>query len=274
MYAVARKPRESVPRLVAAADARIALARHPVAGAQTIAAMILLFDALELLDRAHEAPPSLDGELESLRRARDRLAIDRLGGDERARLLARLDEHVERLRLSLDVRPPRERWGDRARAALAFAVVCAAALFLGIRLFAPKNVAIGKTVTTSTSPGGGPNFEGLVDGELHDGVALLTGQEPRAWIKVDLGAVHALSSVGVFNRRDCCWSDDLPWVLELSEDGAAWTAVSTKYAPFYPNDPWQVSLRGRRARFVRVRTTVAGTRVALSSLQVFGRVVK
>jgi len=275
--------------LVSAADARIALARHPNAGAALPVSMALLREAGALLLRAlavdsgHAVPlepgaawrtlgdlaPAVvcPPELATLLTDPDPMVFERVATP--VALRQSLDDLVSELRALLEIRPPRVRRLEGARQVLVGVVLGGALLFAGGRqLFTPRDVARGKRVSTATAPEGAASHP-LVDGEIHHPFAAV-----GAWVQVDLQAEHVVSSIRVLHRRDCCFNENLPYLLELSLDGKTWTVLARKTGEFLPNDAWNVRGRDAHARYVRVRAEMPGTLVALSSLEVRGKPVK
>jgi hypothetical protein len=83
-----------------------------------------------------------------------------------------------------------------------------------------------------------------------------------------------LSKVIIYNRSDCCWGqNDLPAVLEVSEDGTTFTEVGRRVTPYSSADPWVVLLLGQRARIVRLRvdSNEPYRELVLNEIEVFAR---
>ena len=69
------------------------------------------------------------------------------------------------------------------------------------------NLALNKTATQSViSFGGGVDraVDGNQDSNFKGNSVTATGIEQNPWWRVDLGAVHSVANVLIFNRRDCC----------------------------------------------------------------------
>ena len=208
---------------------------------------------------------------------------------------ARADDRLDRLRALcdwlealLDVRSDRERrllrWLRWALLALA---LCAA----GRARLGDHNLARGKEVTASSicsstppAPPGQQRLHRLVDGTRlerniagvewgHGTYAMCTNNEVHPWITVDLGAPRTIDEVVVYNRSDCCWGvDDTPIDLQLSADNQTFETVATRHNPFNDDFPWRQTVRGRRARFVRIINPAEQPKnMVFSEIEVYGR---
>eukprot|EP00937_MAST-01D_sp_MAST-1D-sp2_P004710 g4710.t1 len=110
--------------------------------------------------------------------------------------------------------------------------------------------------------------DGILDNSCDsacDDAVISDGKQP--WLEMDLGAARAVSSVKIWNREDCCQERVGAHVLELSNDGSAWTmcfdgSLPASYGPF--NEAC-VGI----ARYVRLRMTHAAC-LNLAEVQVFG----
>lgn len=122
-------------------------------------------------------------------------------------------------------------------------------------------------ITTEGDAAGG--CDGVKDGRY--GFHTNYGAPP--WWQVDLGAVHALSHVLVWNRCDGASERILGFHILLSDDGAAWRcAFVHDGAPFqgYPGKkPLRAALSGGKARFVRIQVP-RKTYLHLDEVEVFG----
>ncbi len=79
-----------------------------------------------------------------------------------------------------------------------------------------------------------------------------TQLEPSPWISFDLQDRATVRSVTVHNRGDCCQERAAPLVVELSDDGATWSAVARRDETFAD---WTATFAPRTTRFVRLRAT-------------------
>jgi hypothetical protein len=144
----------------------------------------------------------------------------------------------------------RQRWLVRAGGA-AFAL--AIALYLSWDRLdawaAGPDLAAGKPWTTSSTA-----F--VCNPALHNcggkdsGVFFHTQLENGPWLRIDLGAEHALTRVELQNRQDCCQDRAVPLVIELSRDGSHFHTVSVQREVF---DELRVKFPRERARYVRLR---------------------
>lgn len=143
----------------------------------------------------------------------------------------------------------------------------------------PVNVALGKATAATGTVSAGHGTELGVNGYTTRRMAGLldvadyfavTGDNP-AW-QVDLGGLYLVSSIRLYNRSDCCYTEADGFSLETSADGATWAAVSTSGETFGgPNAPYiRADLPERAARYVRVRLDGAARTLHLAEVQVYG----
>ena len=202
--------------------------------------------------------------------------------------------------LLVDAQSPRER---ALRAELAAflgwprgAVIAGVAMLLMIAsvALAPRNLALGKTVTASSICGATPapavgrrpagRLDRLVDGLTvegamsrvewaHGNFAACTELEVHPWITVDLGRDHTIDEVVVYNRADCCWGvDDTPIELQISGDNRTFVTVASRTQPFTDDFPWRASFEPRRGRYVRLYNPVnLPKNLVLAEIEVHGR---
>jgi hypothetical protein len=202
--------------------------------------------------------------------------------------------------LLVDARSPRER---ALRAELAAilgwprgAVIAGVAVLLLVTsvALAPRNLALGKTVTASSICGATPappvgrrpagRLDRLVDGVTvegamsrvewaHGNYAACTELELHPWITVDLGGDHAIDEVVVYNRADCCWGvDDTPIEIQISGDNRTFVTVASRTQPFTDDFPWRASFATRRGRYVRLYNPVnLPKNLVLAEIEVHGR---
>jgi hypothetical protein len=205
-------------------------------------------------------------------------------GDEDVRAVLSLCEWTDAL---VDDRSPRRKKFERG-AAIATGVV--AVLALSHALFGSRNLAYGKRVTASSicslappAPFNESQLSRVVDGVRHEipqlpmewawaAFGACTNVQPHAWIAVDLGQVRTVSRAVVYGRSDCCWRDTLPLAIQISMDNRRFETVATTDAPFTSEFPWEPSLEGRRARYVRLSSTSRAPKsVVVNELEVYGR---
>jgi len=160
---------------------------------------------------------------------------------------------------------------------------------------APRNLALGRTVTASSICGATPappavgrrlpdRLGRLVDGVkvegamsrvewAHGSFAACTELEVHPWITVDLGGDHAIDEVVVYNRADCCWGvDDIPIEIQISGDNRTFVRVASRTQPFTDDFPWRASFATRRGRYVRLYNPVnLPKNLVLAEIEVHGR---
>lgn len=95
------------------------------------------------------------------------------------------------------------------------------------------------------------------------------------WWQVDLGSLREISYVNIWNRANECGTTDcpgrlVPFSLQISSDGVAWTTATTVTAvqSIYklPIDPFN-----NRAMYVRIQSTVnANESLHVAEVQVMG----
>jgi uncharacterized membrane protein len=151
---------------------------------------------------------------------------------------------------------------------------------LVIRAVSMPNLALHKAASQSSSWTSAAPASVLVDGKRsgthgpgtsHSDVAH-TDKEAVPWLMVDLGAVHALKEIRVYNRADTHFNDSLPCTLEISSDGTTFEVIAERAKHFgssWMDRPWVVKIRAEKsAQYVRVRGTHY---LALSEIEVYGR---
>lgn len=121
-----------------------------------------------------------------------------------------------------------------------------------VQIFAPPNLALGKTATqSSTDYKGDPSraVDGNWDGEWSRGSVTHTQKEFQPWWQVDLGKVQRLKGITLYNRTDCCKDRLSNFRLLVSENGRDWHVY-----PHPDPAPGHVHFRmDRAARYVKVQ---------------------
>lgn len=121
---------------------------------------------------------------------------------------------------------------------------------------------------------------GAVDGVKKGKWGFHTGQDERPWWQVDLGKVHALSRVLVFNRCDggegiAARAANLR--LLLSDDGKAWREAYRHDGKVFfgatDGKPLTIALNGAPARFVRIQLPERGF-LHFDEVEVYGEDAK
>lgn len=289
--------RERIHRLVQAAGARLSAGRC-VPGA--VPASLLLKDAVVQLLRAMEAArhPELDDEGLAARpltmptlapdparpraeptddawaraavASSDPLYFDNLCAEDAERTRWALDRAASMLRRHLEARSLARvratRWGRRA--AVGVIVLWGLVTFARAKL-SPRDIALGKPVHPSSQKAAPPDGQTLVDGDTGTSVGVHTNVEDSPSVTIDLEAGYWLSIVKVYNRMDGWFDDCLPLVVEVSQDGKAFTELARRDTHFGTSPPWTVDAGGRPGRYVRLRVDKRGY-LALSEVEVYG----
>jgi hypothetical protein len=157
------------------------------------------------------------------------------------------------------------------------------ALLVSIAWFvvAPKNVALGKPVSASSTawytpaaPFAKDALYRVVDGRQRErSFAIHTELETKPWVEVDLGKPYRIDRVVAYPRTDCCFGEEqLPIVVELSKDNQRFEVVSRNSTPATVDFPWRFATGGVSARYVRISTdSKEPRRVVIGELEVYGR---
>ncbi len=272
-------------------------------GESSLAVLLLQTEAVRLLFRAHclradLAPPSpsLDeADLERLRQvACIREALEGLTQAQQASLLqllrvngeaglAELEPKQRRVLASavktllVAIIEPLEHDESKVGRVLfaRFARIAAALVMVGgvvaiiFSLIAGQmskpNIALKKKVTTSSLfASAGRDTRLLVDGDTTN-LGFHTECRPNQTVTVDLGVLHSISSVVVYNRADCCQERAIPLILEVSSDNQKFEKVKEQREQF---DKWVVDDIDKKARYVRI-TNTSNNCFHLSELEVY-----
>jgi hypothetical protein len=184
--------------------------------------------------------------------------------------LDRIDELLSWLARSIEWRTPEEIRRARALRVGALALIGGIAAALAITSWRhDRNVALGKEVTCSPLAFGSQPV-GAVDGNKDGMFGFHTNGTDAGWLQIDLGRLYAISSISVYGRGDCCFDQNLPLTLAVSEDGLAFSDVETRETPFSEASPWVVRLPRTTARYVKVHRQSVGFLV-LSEVEVRAR---
>jgi hypothetical protein len=205
-------------------------------------------------------------------RAASPIWFDDLSPEERSRLRNELGHAATWLRQRLDVRSTVYLRGSRLGriGAVSVAVAFVSYKVLSSALALP-NIALHKPVTASGLAQGHASADGLVDGVKDGVIGVQTTAQEQPWVQIDLGGIHMIKRVVVYNRGDGNLNDGLPYTLDVSEDGADYKPQWIREKPFgdgsFLSPPWAAGV-GVRGRFVRLR---AQRYIALSEVEVFGK---
>ncbi len=203
-------------------------------------------DALRLLGEPHALPSLTVRRATRALRALDGVAV----------------ALVSELFPATEVEARRLRWLRRAGAALLFA--CAVAL-AGRWVTAPRNLARGKKVTSSSAKVGSP--AALVDGAIEWGSFGMHTYSGSQWAMIDLGRSYVLDVADIYGRGDGRIQFNLPLLVDLSDDGVTFRPAGACSEVFTQSTPCVVPLNKRKARYVRL----SATEVVLSEVEVYGK---
>jgi hypothetical protein len=151
---------------------------------------------------------------------------------------------------------------------------------------AVSNLSAGKSAAQSSTLAGYPSavaaaaLDGSTDGNFFHNPVTHTNADANSWWQVDLGATASVTSIGIWNRTDCC-SDRLGdyWIFVSDVPfGAGDTAASLQSRAATPAnhqiampDPYaSIALTNVQGRYVRVQLSGAGP-LSLAEVQVMGR---
>jgi hypothetical protein len=145
------------------------------------------------------------------------------------------------------------RW---SRVAVAVAVLAVLVGVVGTwmdKKFGKPNLALHRPVTVSSQfPGQGMDHSLLVDGD-RDNLGFHTESGGQQWVVIDLGAVHKLNKVVVYNRTDGNVQERaVPLKLEVSKDNKTFTLLKERKETF---DKWTVRGLHAEGRYIRLQNT-------------------
>jgi beta-galactosidase len=144
-----------------------------------------------------------------------------------------------------------------------------------------SNLALGRKVTqSSTVYNGNPSraIDGNTDGAWNNGSVTHTNNEANAWWEIDLGNIHKLSTIRIWNRTDACcktkmanyyvFVSDVPFEskqlsITLNQPGV-WKVNRTDY----PNPATSFTVN-RTGRYIRIQLAGTST-LSLAEVQIMG----
>ena len=144
----------------------------------------------------------------------------------------------------------------------------------------PSNVAIGKVATQSSTQQDGAAsraVDGNTDGTFWNGHVSLTNWENQPWWEVDLGSVHEISYMKIWNRTDCCadiLKDYYVFVSDepFSNNNANATQNQQGVHSFYQSDqaglPSNIDIE-KTGRYVRIQLKNQGF-LGLAEIEIIG----
>jgi hypothetical protein len=219
-----------------------------------------------------EADPSDDVRARAAIASRDPLYFDGLSDEDVERARWALDRAGAMLRQRIESRTVvavrGTRWGRFA--AVVVLLVWGVVAFARARLL-PKNIALGKPVHPSSLAENPPSGAELVDGETGASFGVKTREEDNPNVVIDLEGVYWIDTIKVHNRVEGWFDDCLPLVVELSRDGTKWDEIARRDRHFDANPPWVIEGGGRGARYVRLRVARPHAYLALSEVEVYGK---
>jgi hypothetical protein len=204
----------------------------------------------------------------------DPLALDRLTAETAGLRIEELEVVAHWLARLLDPRSPREIKTARfVRLLVGGAAALALLVNLGMRVFAPKNLALGKTAVASSYLFS-TAASGAVDGSRSGQYGYHSQLEESPWLSIDLGRAFSITKVKVFGRTDGYYDQSIPLILEVSDAGADYREVASRTETFSDYDPWVIKLAPPIVtRFLRLRTA-RRSYLVLGEVEVYGNDVK
>ncbi len=165
-------------------------------------------------------------------------------------------------RTPVDVRIARWRRIGIVLAVLTFFV------WMGIRAMSrPQNFARNAFVTSSSQFPGTPPPSAVVNGDIEGKFGVHTQIQDGAWVLLDLGEVHSMKEIRIYNRGDEYAREVPPLVLETSLDGKQYDVVDRRDTLFGQADPWVIR-KPQKARYVRVSKPGRGY-IALAEIEIY-----
>jgi hypothetical protein len=204
----------------------------------------------------------------------DPLALDRLTAKEAGLHIEQLERAARWLARLLDPRALREIKTARLVRVLAGAAAALALLVnLGVRVFAPKNLALGKPAVASSTMFS-TAASGAVDGSRSGQYGYHSQLEESPWLSIDLGRAFSITKVKVFGRTDGYYDQSIPLALEVSDGGVDYREVASRTETFSDYDPWVVKLAPPIVtRYLRLRTA-RRSYLVLGEVEVYGNDIK
>lgn len=232
------------------------------------------FDRLDrmLLGERLEPPFGLTAARQLLARSAP-LAYDRLSAEEAGRRLYEFAATTRWLSTLTEARSPAELKLART-VRLTTAALCGVAMltWLVSWIVSPKNVALGKPVTSSSASEGTAPV-GAVDGVKNGRFGFHSAEENSPWLAIDLGAPYRIASVKVFGRGDAYFEQSIPLAFEVSDDGRSFRKIAERSRAFSESDPWVIEPNALVTRLVRLRTE-RRSYLVVSEVEVYGTLKK
>jgi hypothetical protein len=199
----------------------------------------------------------------------DLLAFDRLPAAELDRQVAIIENATEWTASLVDpVSMQMLKATSVLRLLSAVLVVVLPLAWVGAKIFAPKNYALRKPATSS-STAYGTSPDGAVDG-AQGAYGFHSGMEDMPWWAVDLTHPMTVTRIVVYGRGDCCYDQSIPLDLEVSDDGTTYRKIAERTDEFSASNPWVVKPDSLVTRLIRLRAQRHAVLV-LNEVEVNGR---
>jgi hypothetical protein len=224
------------------------------------------------LAEAGVVPPGDFHDAKPMLLSADPLAFDRLSA-EQLRRQAELVENATRWLASLvDARSLREIKVARfVRLATAAIATLGLLVWIGIKIFSPKNIALNNPATSSSVHASyGAPAQGANDGIKSGRFDFCSAEEEMPWWMLDLQKPVNIDRIKVFGRGDCCYDQSIPLAFEVSDDGTVFRQVADRTTPFSESNPWVIRPDALTTRFIRLRTQRRSVLV-LSEVEVYAK---
>ncbi len=133
-----------------------------------------------------------------------------------------------------------------------------------------SNIALGKTVTQSSTDNGGNAsraIDGNTDGDFSNNSVTHTQSELQPWWEIDLGTVYPVEEIEIWNRTDCCMARLSNYYILVSDKAFASTDLATSLGDPEVTAYFQSATAGTPAT-VSIDTTARYVRVQLQGTDV------
>ena len=133
-----------------------------------------------------------------------------------------------------------------------------------------ENIALGKSTSQSSTSFGAEAsraVDGNTNGEFSQNSVTHTANSIQPFWQVDLGAIHDIDEIVLFNRTNCCSERLNNFTVSVLD--AAGETVFSQFVSNVPNPSLSINARGISGRQVRVQLNGTGT-LSLAEVEVFG----
>jgi hypothetical protein len=138
--------------------------------------------------------------------------------------------------------------------------------------FQYRNIALNKDVSQSSTKDGnsaGRAIDGNTDGDPAHGSVAITNTEVNPWFEIDLKGTFFVHQVILFNRKDCCQDQIVPFVIKLNDEWGNVIASTNYNAQVQDNYIANFDVDGVRKVRVQVEATEARS-LSIAELQILG----